>query len=154
MMATPGDGLRSPTLILQGWVAVWRCEQLCVVRATGPPTYRWMALCKHPRSNCAEQDTHIPHTPLSHRWDAWRATVIISPGFSLCSQPRRSWGQLLTHVSLCSLSVCCIFRWRWVQLPLQYYCFTRVTFNIEVCCRAQTWLTPSLSASVTRCNQS
>lgn len=29
-----------------------------------------------------------------------------------------------------------------------------VTFNIEVCWGAQTWLMPSLSASVTRCNQS
>lgn len=35
-----------------------------------------------------------------------------------------------------------------------YYHFTRVTFNIEVCCGAQTWVTPLLSASVTRCNQS
>lgn len=30
---------------------MWRCEQLCVVEARGPPTYKLMVLCKDPRSN-------------------------------------------------------------------------------------------------------
>ena len=60
------------------------------------------------------------HTPQSDQWDAWRDTAIRAI-FSLLFQHRRSWGQPLTHVSLCSLSVCCFFRWWWVQLYKYLY---------------------------------
>lgn len=31
------------------------------------------------------------------------------------------WGNILTHVFLCFLSVCCSLRWRWVEHFLLYY---------------------------------
>lgn len=97
-------------------VEVWTA--VCVVEARGPPTYKLMVFCKDPRSSPFPVEHTLSHiaqrnTPQSGQWDAWRDTAITSV-FKLLSQHRKAWGQPLTHVSLCSLSVGCFLRWWWV----------------------------------------
>lgn len=130
----------------EGWVPALRCEQLCAVETRSPPPYKLMAFWKHPR--CFLFRTH---TPLSGQWHAWRDTAIGSV-FSLLPQPRRPWRQPLTHVCLCSLSVCSIFRWWWVPFIYCYYFNSKLSFTpiilFSIDLFSLTWQTVLIASSL------